>query len=254
MRLSDRAYSLVNRYLRRVGVGTDSGETRPWQGDLSQLSPDEKTKTPMHQALYQGRRVYKWRNYPDVYHRYLERFRGAKFRMLEIGVAEGGSLEVWRKYFGPEAIVFGIDINPACAKLDGKAGKVRIGSQDDADFLHKVVAEMGGIDVVLDDGSHVADHQRASFNILFPLLNDHGVYLCEDTHTAYWRGWYAGGYKRKNNFLETVKGLVDDIHADFHNRGESMKGASRSIRGIHFYNSIVVIEKEVQPAPTHYQM
>jgi hypothetical protein len=255
MRLSDRLFMRGSRYLHRIGIIENPDEkTKPWRGDVSKVPQCEKTKTPMHQAFYEGREIHKWHNYPDIYHKYFERFRGKKFRMLEIGVHKGGSLELWRKYFGPDAIIFGIDIDPDCAKLDGQAGQVRIGSQDDPTFLRKVVTEMGGIDVVLDDGSHVADHQRVSFDILFPLLNDHGIYLCEDTHTAYWRGFYAGGYKRKTNFLETAKNIVDDIHADFHGRGETVPGASRSISGLHFYNSIVVIEKDEQNPPTHYQL
>lgn len=255
MRLSDRLFMRGSRYLHRFGlIGHPDQQTASWKGDLAQVPQSEKSKTPMHEAFYQGRGIHKWHNYPDVYHKYFERFRGTQFRMLEIGVHKGGSLELWRNYFGPEALIFGVDIDPECAKLDGKAGQVRIGSQDDPDFLRKIVAEMGGIDIVLDDGSHIADHQRTSFETLFPLLNDNGVYLCEDTHTAYWRGLYAGGYKRKNNFLETAKNIVDDIHADFHGKGEVVPGASRSISGLHFYNSIVVIEKAKQGAPVHYQL
>ncbi len=83
--------------------------------------------------------------------------------MLEIGVSKGGSLALWRKALGDRATIFGIDIDPKCAEFDGKFAKVRIGSQADASFLKSVVDEMGGVDLVLDDGSHVASHQRASF-------------------------------------------------------------------------------------------
>ena len=53
---------------------------------------------------------------------------------------------------------------------DGEASEVRIGSQADPAFLNSVVAEMGGIDVLIDDGGHMASHQRASFDFLFPRL------------------------------------------------------------------------------------
>ena len=97
--------------------------------------------------------------------------------MLEIGVAQGGSLALWRKFLGDEAVIFGIDIDPKCAAFDGSGGRVRIGSQDDPKFLRDVAAEMKGIDVVLDDGSHIGRHQRASFDVLFPLLSDGGIYI-----------------------------------------------------------------------------
>ena len=69
-------------------------------------------------------------------------------RFLEIGVAEGGSLKMWRRYFGPRAVLCGIDINPACARFDGEHGRVRIGSQTDPEFIEAVLAELGGFDVV----------------------------------------------------------------------------------------------------------
>ena len=85
-------------------------------------------------------------------------------------------------------VIFGIDVDPKCAAFDGTA-VVRIGSQDDPKFLRDVAAEMKGIDVVLDDGSHVGRHQRASFDVLFPLLSDGGIYIIEDVCTSYWPHW-----------------------------------------------------------------
>jgi len=84
----------------------------------------------------------------------------------------------------------------------------RIGSQADPEFLASVVAEM---DIVIDDGSHVASHQLASFKALFPALSFGGVYICEDLHTAYWQDW-DGGYKRHGTFVETIKDMIDNLH------------------------------------------
>ncbi len=169
--------------------------------------------------------------------------------MLEIGVAEGGSLTLWRRYFGHDALLFGVDIDPNCSKFDKRDAHVRIGSQNNPEFLRSVASEMGGIDVVLDDGSHVASHQRTSFQTLFPLLNDGGVYICEDLHTAYWHVEYQGGYQRGGTFIEFAKQIIDDIHADFHSRSQSIPDAHRTIHGIYFYNSVVVIEKRSQQKP-----
>jgi hypothetical protein len=89
----------------------------------------------------------------------MSRFCGSNVKFLEIGIDEGGSLEVWRKYLGAQATVFGIDVNPACATRVDAPNQCRIGSQADLGFLRRIVEEMGGVDVVLDDGSHVAPHQ-----------------------------------------------------------------------------------------------
>lgn len=207
----------------------------------------------MHQAFYfnNGSTVHKWRGYLDKYHHHLVRFRDRPARLLEIGVSRGGSLHLWREYLGESAIVFGIDTDPACKAYDGIAGQVRIGSQTDAAFLRSVVQEMNGIDIVIDDGSHVASHQRASFRFLYPLLDANGVYICEDTMTAYHRGYYEGGFRRRGNFIETIKDIVDDMNSDFHDNISTIPNAAREISGLHFYQGMVVIEKMPQPRPSH---
>lgn len=128
--------------------------------------------------------VTKWLHYLPLYERYFQRFRGSSFRMIEIGILNGGSIAMWRKYFGPDATIWGIDINPQCASRVCEPNVARIGSQADPAFLRRTIEEMGGVDLVLDDGSHVAEHQRASFEMLFPLLADDGLYVIEDLHTA----------------------------------------------------------------------
>jgi cephalosporin hydroxylase len=224
------------------------------------LSPDdvpaaEKTQSELHKLFYSnaGTLVHKWRNYLEVYENHLSRFRNTPFHMLEIGVAQGGSLSLWRRYFGPEALLFGIDIDDRCRQFDRRDAYVRIGSQDDPAFLRSVLSEMGGVDVVIDDGSHKASHQLTSFQILFPLLNDGGVYVCEDLQCAYSPA-YGGGHRRSGTFIEVAKQIIDDIHADFHDQPQSVSGSHRSIHGIHFYNGMFVIEKRLQHEPRHIQV
>ncbi|KAG1649487.1 putative 14 protein in nqo3 5'region [Nymphon striatum] len=100
----------------------------------------------------EGVKVHKWHHYLPLYDRYFGQYRNTPVKFLEIGVNNGGSLQMWRRYLGPDAVLCGIDINPDCAQYDGQSGMVRIGSQDDPEFLAEVVKEMGGVDVVLDDG------------------------------------------------------------------------------------------------------
>jgi len=162
--------------------------------------------------------------------------------MLEIGVLEGGSLDLWRAYLGPSAVLFGIDIDPQCAAKVTPPSQVRIGSQDDPDFLREVISEMGEPDIILDDGSHVGRHQEASFRTLFPLLKNGGVYVIEDLHTAYWPGEWEGGYRRSGTAIEFVKQLIDDMHAWHHSKGETL-ASKAEIGNIHIADSIVFIEK-----------
>lgn len=203
------------------------------------------------QLAYSGRcrRIHKWTHYFRIYERHLEKYRGTAFKMLEIGVSGGGSLDMWREYFGRQATLYGVDINPDCAKLDTPQTPVRIGSQADPDFLRRVVDEMGGLDVVLDDGSHKAKHQRESFEALFPLLSDGGLYIIEDTHTSYW--WrFGGGLRKRGTAIEFAKRIVDDMHGWYHRRSTNSR-AQHEVGAVTFYDSIIVIEKQRHDRPRH---
>jgi hypothetical protein len=248
--LLDKLFDKLSHYSAKVGIDMRAPSPLDFATSIDRIPITERTSSPMHRAFYKNSLgvVHKWRGYLNHYERHLAKYRNLPVRILEIGVYKGGSLQMWRRYFGPDAVIFGIDINPDCAQYDSPDGRVRIGSQDDRTFLSSVVSEMGGIDVVIDDGSHIGRQQLASFEVLFPLLDPNGVYICEDTHTAYWRGMYEGGYRRKTNFIEKAKTIIDDLHLEFHGRQRAcIKDACRTIRGIHFYNSMVVVEKEPQP-------
>jgi hypothetical protein len=160
---------------------------------------------------------------------------------------------MWRKYLGEDAIIFGIDINPECEKYNGLAGQVRIGSQADATFLSSVVAEMGGIDIVVDDGSHHMDHIIETLRILFPKLNNAGIYFIEDLHTAYW-GEFGGGINSKGNFFNDIRRLIDDMHHWYHGVEVREKSISNSCTGIHIHDSIVVLEKNPVYRPSSSQV
>jgi len=194
--------------------------------------------------------VYKWHHYIPIYDRHLSRYRGTTIRMLEIGVYRGGSLHMWREYLGSQAIIYGVDIDPACRQFDGLAGQVRIGSQDDARFLKSVVAEMGGVDIVVDDGSHVMQHIVKSLTTLYPLLSDNGIYLIEDLHTAYSRD-HGGGYHGRDNVFNFVRKLSDDMHRWYHGHPVCAPGIGDALLGIHTYDSIVVLEKSLRHRPVH---
>ncbi|MEM6438885.1 MAG: class I SAM-dependent methyltransferase [Pseudomonadota bacterium] len=198
---------------------------------------------------HEGPPVSKWLHYLEIYERYFERFAGREIGVLEIGVSNGGSLDLWRRFFGPQAVIFGVDVNPECARFDGVSGQVRIGSQDDAGFLGRVVDEMGRLDVVIDDGSHVMGHVRASFEALFPRMERGGVYLIEDMHTSYWHGW-DGGLRRPGTAVETAKRMVDDLHQPYHERAP-FSPLSADVGGIHFHDSIIVFDKGGFGPPRH---
>ena len=204
---------------------------------------------------HRGTTIHKWSHYFEVYARELAPWRDGvetdegrrPVRFLEIGVSHGGSLQMWRRYLGPEATIVGVDIDPRCSRFDGEAATVRIGSQTDAAFLRSVVDEMGGVDIVLDDGSHVARHQRASFDVLFPLLADGGLYVVEDVHTSYWSN-FGGGLRRRGTWIEQTKAVIDDVHRPYHRRRTRALPEGSGVARVTVHDSITVFEKR-RPTP-----
>lgn len=227
------------------------GRVKPGNRDFEFRGTDPEPRTDLERLFWlnEGRAIDKWLHYLPIYERHLSQFRGKPVRMLEIGVQNGGSMNMWRKWLGPEAQLWGIDIDPACAKLNGLAGQVRIGSQADPAFLASVLDEMGGVDIVFDDGSHDQAHIHETFKVAFPRLVDGGTYLVEDLHCAYWGPW-TGGYGRPESFLETVKTLVDDMHHWYHDFGQQVAPARNHLAGIHVYDSVVVLDKAAVKEPS----
>ena len=190
-----------------------------------------------------GNLIHKWHHYFEIYERHFQRFKGKKIVLLEIGIHKGGSLEMWRKYFGEECEIIGVDINPLCHRFENEKTKVFIGSQDDRDFLRELKSEIPKVDILIDDGGHMMDQLKITFEELYDWVKEDGVYLVEDLHTCYWPA-YEGGYKRKNSFIEYCKSLVDQLNA-WHSQSRELTVSdfSRTTHSIHFYDSIVVFEK-----------
>jgi cephalosporin hydroxylase len=249
MSLSDRLYTFVKKPFRTNAATHDDG-TDISSEEAAELAQRHDTELGRLFFGHRGRITQKWVHYLDLYEAYLARFRGQPVRMLEIGVNRGGSLQIWRQYLGADAVIFGVDLNPECADLFEPPNQVRIGSQADPAFLRSVVSEMGTPDIIIDDGSHVAQHQLVSFETLFPLLAPGGVYVIEDMHTAYWRGEWGGGYKRRGTAVELVKQLIDDMHGWWHRRDPRFADR-QDVAAIHVHDSITFIEKGPRQKPRH---
>ena len=189
-----------------------------------------------------GKDVFKWVHYLPNYEKHFERFVNRPLTLLEIGCLHGGSLQMWKRYFGPHARIVGIDINPDCAAHTEDQIDVRIGSQDDKAFLQRVADEFGPFDIVIDDGSHVCEHLVASFQALYGHVKDTGIYVAEDLHTNYWDG-YGGGLRRPGTFIEHAKLLIDELNA-YHAQGAlDITRFTNTTASIHFYDSMVFFEK-----------
>jgi hypothetical protein len=177
--------------------------------------------------------------------------RYKKLNILEIGIGGdqnpnggGASLRMWREYF-PNSRIYGIDIFPKKIH-DEKRIKTFQGSQVDLEFLEKVVNEIGKIDIIIDDGSHINEHVITSFNFLYPKLDAHGIYVIEDTQTSYWKSY--GGNNQDFNSPETIMGffksLVDGLnYKEFKLPNYQPKEYDKTIVYLGFYHNLIVIQK-----------
>lgn len=236
--------------------------TRPVRLSTSRrdIESEDIARNPVYQFWKQHKpRAHKWTHYFEAYHAIFGLRRSKALRILEIGVYQGASLRLWRRYFdNPEAVIVGIDIDPTCAQFDssGENVHVRIGSQADAAFLATVTREFGPFDIIIDDGSHQSSHMIASFNHLFASgLTDDGIYLAEDLHANYWLPYRD----TRRSFLDLCKELMEFMH-DHYTRGSLAEWLQESgseanqfsldvpviatmIKEIRVFDSIVAIHK-----------
>src|SRR5579859_4963138 len=206
-------------------------------------------------------RTDKWNAHWYVQH-YQELFRKIRrkpINLLEIGIggeenpAKGGnSLRMWRAYF-PKGRIFGLDIYD---KTPHDRGRIRTfrGSQADPEFLNSVVREIGKIDVIIDDGSHINEHMIFTFQHLFPHLSDGGTYVVEDTQTSYWSEY--GGNETDRNDPNTAMGyfksLVDCLNWAEFRAGYQPGYLDLNIKSIAFFHNLIVLQKGVnreRPVP-----
>jgi len=190
----------------------------------------------------------KWHHYFEVYDRHFSKYRNKEIVILEIGTFQGGSLQMWKHYFGDKAKIYGMDINPDCKQVEEENIKIFIGSQSDRHFLRKVIKEIPPIDILIDDGGHTMLQQIVSFEELFDNIKPDGVYLCEDLHTSYWAD-YGGGYKLPGNFIEYSKELIDKLNAWHYKKASEVDSFTRSANSMHYYDSMLVIEKHPRTEP-----
>ena len=202
--------------------------------------------------LENHRCIDKWAHYFPVYEQWFKKFRGTDVVFVEIGVQNGGSIQMWKNYFGNKAQIVGVDIDPRCKQFEEEQIAIEIGSQDDPNFWSAFKTKYPRVDILLDDGGHEMNQQIVTFQQMFPHISEGGVYMCEDCHTSYWSE-RNGGVRREGTYIEFAKNLIDELNA-FHTRG-ALPPTYNTMQmggGIHFYDSIVVIEKrlvDVEPFP-----
>jgi cephalosporin hydroxylase len=210
-------------------------------GVLSGVS-ERNTLKKFFYARDVGPGIWKWDHYFDIYERHFYRFRGCPVTVAEIGIYSGGSLDMWQYYFGPQARIIGIDIEPDCRIYERDGISIYIGDQGDRAFWKMFRDAEPNIDILIDDGSHKKKHQLLTFTEMIGHISPGGVYLCEDIH----------GYP-VNDFGNYIAGLATHLNEhllfqkdeyDNDRRLSKMTTDLQSmVKSVSFYPYVCVVEK-----------
>jgi hypothetical protein len=213
-------------------------------GELSRQRDESNPLRRFFDARKEGAGIWKWDHYFDIYDRHFSRFRNSAVNVLEVGIYSGGSLEMWREYFGPRSRIYGVDIQPACRAYERDGVQVFIGDQGDREFWKRFREQVPAIDIVVDDGSHIAEHQIVTFEELLPHLRPGGVYLCEDIYGVLQSfASYAFG------FAHNLNACAKTVYNEDKERSEVRlpTALQQSVASMHFYPYVTVVERT--PAP-----
>ena len=180
----------------------------------------------------------KWSNYFQVYEKILSNYRNKRIKFVEIGVANGGSLFMWKKYFGKKAKIIGIDLNPNAKKLEKNGFKIYIGNQSDKKFWDHFYKKEGKVDIILDDGGHKNLQQISTVHYSLAHIKDGGKIIVEDTSTSYLKKEFDN--PSKYSFINYAKNIVDNIHRRSPLLRKKISFYSKKIFLVEFFESIVV--------------
>jgi len=199
---------------------------------------------------HKHRRISKWLHYFPVYETYFPPYRRRPIKILEYGIGHGGSLQMWKWYFHKNSQIVGVDIKDRCKALEEDRIHIRIGDQGKEETHDRIHEEFGSFDIIIDDGGHHMHEQIVTFECMFPRLKDNGLYIIEDLHTSYSEK-HGGGISKATTFIEYSKNWIDYLHGWHKRFNEKLEPNyfTENIGGIHYYDSIVVVEKKKRTKP-----
>jgi len=211
-------------------------------------------------ATHSGKISDKWSIYLDIYDRLFQLIRFNNIQLLEIGIQNGGSLEIWGKYFSSASHLVGCDINQLCATLNFDDPRISVIVEDANTDLseQKILSHSRKFDLIIDDGSHQSSDIIKSFSRYFPHLNLGGLYVAEDLHCSYWQEFQGGLHDPHSSisFFKLLADVVNHQHWGIESpRSELIYSISKkynfelsedllaSIHSIEFFNSMCVVRK-----------
>ena len=218
--------------------------------NLSKESLEINSNLKIFQIYKNLKRVsLKYDTYFQTYEEMFSKYVGKKITFVEVGVLQGGSLFMWKDYFGKDARIIGIDLHPNAKELEKHGFEIYTGSQSDKNFWKNFYSKVGKIDILLDDGGHGNDQQIITLSESVNNINDNGIIVTEDVHTSYLKKF---GNPSKYSFINYSKYLVDVVNSRFPeikiNKNNDFR---KKIYSISFYESLVAIKinskKSIEP-------
>lgn len=228
-------------------------------GNKSRKSEARKSLRQLYDE-HDGKVSDKWAIYLDEYDRILSAYRNNAARILEIGVQNGGSLEIWGKYFPKAELIVGCDINQNCGllKFDDRRIDIIVGDANIEETERRIANKSEEFDVIIDDGSHKSSDIIKTFSTYFRHLAEGGAFIVEDLHASYWQDFEGGLYDPLSS-LSFFKRLLDLINHEHWGLGRSRvdalaafanryaiafdEASLASIHSIEFLNSLCIVTK-----------
>ena len=156
----------------------------------------------------------KWNLYLNEYEDKLSKYQKLPIKFFEIGILNGGSLEIFSKYFSNAKLILGCDIDPKCKELkykDENANIVVVSGDANQEEIKSKIIEHAKFDIIIDDGSHNSDDIVRSFCNYFNHLKDDGLFIIEDLHCSYHQQ-HGGGLFFPISSVNFFKKIIDIIN------------------------------------------
>ncbi len=203
----------------------------------------------------------KWSSYLDIYDELFTPYKNQEIRLLEIGIQNGGSLDVWAKYFTQAQIILGCDVNERCARIEFDDPRIQLilGDSTSQETFDKIVEKSEFYDVIIDDAAHTSENIVKNFLRYFDRLNSGGIYIVEDLSCSYWKEFDGGLFHPFSavSFLKTLTDMVNFDHwgipkkrthviKDFlkHYQVEVNENSLAGIWSVTWFDSICIIRRK----------
>jgi hypothetical protein len=179
----------------------------------------------------------KYKNYFPIYENLFSRFINKEIIFVEIGVLSGGSLFMWRKFFGNKARIIGIDLNNEAKKFEKYGFEIFIGNQSSEIFWKSFFEKVGPVDIILDDGGHTNYQQIMTSVCSIPNIKDDGILAVEDVYHSYVGGGFFN--PSKYSFINFCRKIVNDINFRFPGLNKYKFSLNKFVYSVEFFESFV---------------